>query len=310
MERLFSRLRQDGWSIGGLYAANTFGAVAGTIAATWLIVPVLGFRLTLIVLAAANVICAVGVLAGAARHEAQRPPVAVPMDGAPSGAPLLTTLFVTGLLGIGYEVLIVRVLSQVLENTVYTFASVLAVYLFGTALGAALYQVYAPRQRYRLVLTYLLQSLATACLIGVLVLWSSQSIYSSIRTHLGGDFAGSVVGELGLAYAIFLLPTLLMGATFSHLAQASRDRYGFGRALGVNTLGAALAPLLFGVLLLPLLGSKIALVLLSLAYLLLVPKLGWQQRWMPATVPLLAGLVLLLLPAQLRFITARQMRSS
>ncbi len=46
-------------------------------------------------------------------------------------------LAATGLLGIGYEVLVVRVLSQVTENTVYTFAMLLAVYLVGTALGAA-----------------------------------------------------------------------------------------------------------------------------------------------------------------------------
>jgi len=36
-------------------------------------------------------------------------------------------LAATGLLGIGYEVLVVRVLSQVAENTVYTFAILLAV---------------------------------------------------------------------------------------------------------------------------------------------------------------------------------------
>ena len=40
------------------------------------------------------------------------------------------------MLGIGYEVLVVRVLSQVTENTVYTFATLLAIYLLGTALGA------------------------------------------------------------------------------------------------------------------------------------------------------------------------------
>ena len=39
------------------------------------------------------------------------------------------------LLGIGYEVLVVRVLSEVAENTVYTFAMLLAVYLIGTAIG-------------------------------------------------------------------------------------------------------------------------------------------------------------------------------
>ena len=49
-------------------------------------------------------------------------------------------LALTGLLGIGYEVLVVRVLSQVTEDTVYTFAMLLAVYLVGSAAGAAGYQ--------------------------------------------------------------------------------------------------------------------------------------------------------------------------
>lgn len=42
MERLLSRLRHNGWSVGGLYAANTFGAVASTLVTTFLIVPQLG----------------------------------------------------------------------------------------------------------------------------------------------------------------------------------------------------------------------------------------------------------------------------
>src|SRR5439155_26621771 len=48
---------------------------------------------------------------------------------------LRIALAATGLLGIGYEVLVVRVLAQVAENTVYTFALLLAVYLVGTSIG-------------------------------------------------------------------------------------------------------------------------------------------------------------------------------
>ena len=48
---------------------------------------------------------------------------------------VLSRLALTGLLGIGYEVLVVRVLSQVTEDTVYTFAMLLAVYLVGTRGG-------------------------------------------------------------------------------------------------------------------------------------------------------------------------------
>ena len=64
MERLVSRLR-GGKVVGGLYAANTFGAVAGTMISTFWIAPALGFTATLLVLAAINALCAVGVLAGA-----------------------------------------------------------------------------------------------------------------------------------------------------------------------------------------------------------------------------------------------------
>jgi spermidine synthase len=179
---------------------------------------------------------------------------------------LLGAVFATGLLGIGYEVIVVRVISQVLENTVYTFASILSVYLLGTALGAALYQRYAPHGAFRALLAGLLQATRLACLLG-----AAESVYAHLRATLGGGFGASIAGELTVALTVFLLPTLAMAATFTHIAQAARDKTGLGVALGVNTLGAALAPLLFGVLLLPALGSKTTLILLSLGYLLLIP---------------------------------------
>src|SRR5262249_36817842 len=73
------------------------------------------------------------------------------------------TLFLTGLLGIGFEAIGVRVLAQVLENTVYTFASALSVYLLGTALGAALYQRFGRGRNFRILLTDLLCGLALCC---------------------------------------------------------------------------------------------------------------------------------------------------
>ena len=86
----------------------------------------------------------------------RRPRQTAPRAAAPDRARargVLSRLAVTGLLGIGYEVLVVRVLSQVTENTVYTFAMLLAVYLVGTAAGAAGYQRWLrrpPRSRTQL----------------------------------------------------------------------------------------------------------------------------------------------------------------
>ena len=83
------------------------------------------------------------------------------------------------------------------------------------------------------------------------------------------------------ASAVFLLPTILMGMTFSHLAQsACGKKGGLGRALSVNTVGAAIAPFFFGVVLLPAIGLKAALALVALGYLMLVPMPASRVQWM------------------------------
>jgi spermidine synthase len=303
MERLVSRLRRDGWSVGGLYAANTLGAVVGTLGSTLLLVPAVGLTVTLAVLALVNFLCAAGVYLGAARDEGRLARVRVEVPGLPSRRRLLSAVFATGLFGIGYEVVIIRAISQVLENTVYTFAAVLSVYLLATALGAALYQRFAPRTGFPEVLRGLLLATSVACLAGVALLWATDTLYAGVRTGLGGGFAGSIAGELAVAFAVFFLPATAMGAAFSHLAQGARDRDGFGVALGVNTIGAAMAPLVFGILLLPALGSKLVLVGLSLGYVLLAPGRPSPRRLAATALPGGVALALLLAPAQLRFVT-------
>ena len=211
-------------------------------------------------------------------------------------------LFATGLLGIGYEVLVVRLISQVLENTVYSFAAVLAVYLLGTAGGAAIYQRLASRRPTPDPLPRLLTSLAGSCLLGTILLWHSGALHRAVIDVFGKGTISSLFGEITLSAAILFLPTLIMGATFSHLAQKAEDgRIGFGKALGINTLGASLAPFLFGVVLLPQGGSNLALAAVTLGYLALVPLTG-RRFYIPALVPFLAALFIIFYPVPLRLV--------
>jgi len=76
MERLFARMRREQGVVGGLYAANTFGAMAGTLAATFWITPSLGFKSTQLILAGVNFICAGGMFLGA-RRDPESPPMVV-----------------------------------------------------------------------------------------------------------------------------------------------------------------------------------------------------------------------------------------
>ena len=218
-------------------------------------------------------------------------------------ARLSLVLFCTGLLGIGYEVLVVRVLSQVLENTIYSFAGVLSVYLFGTACRrGALPEICPPgslpagsgfiahRPFHRLF--------CGDCPIVV----GPFHLPGRAGESLGDGMWGSVLGEVALALVVFFLPTVCMGATFSHLAQgARRPEEGLGRALGVNTLGSALAPAFFGVLCLPALGAKTTLTLLALGYLCLALLWRPARRW-SALLPLGLALFLFFTPDHLRMV--------
>ncbi|MGM9480561.1 hypothetical protein ACS5PN_05140 [Roseateles sp. NT4] len=252
-----------------LYAANTLGAVAGVLATAFWLIPDWGLTRSAGWCVALNLGCAL--LAGSAlksQPAAELPP--------PTSKRPLVLLALTGVLGIAYEVLAVRVLSQVAEDTVYTFALLLAVYLAGSALGGAAFARWPGLRN----TSRLLQALAFSTLLGMAALWSAEAIKSWLQPE---TLAAALATEALLALAVFALPTLLMGALFCQLSgEACKEGIAFSRALGVNTLGAMLAAPLFGVALAPALGPKLALLLVAAGYLLLLPAWRSPGWWLPA----------------------------
>jgi spermidine synthase len=268
MERVLARAVGRGVALAALYAGNTAGGVLGVLAAAFWLVPSFGLARTAGVCALLNLACAAVAWRWGGDNTALREPtVQPPRAASPS---LLWLLAATGCLGIGYEVLVVRVLSQVTENTVYTFAMLLATYLVGTALGAAAWQRWGAGRSAQGARERLLQALAGACLLGLGALALAPQIKALALHLLGASLAGALAAEAALAALAFLPATVVMGALFSQLSKSVLAQgTGFGRALAVNTLGAALAPPLFGVVLLPALGAKAALLGVVAGYLLL-----------------------------------------
>jgi spermidine synthase len=181
---------------------------------------------------------------------------------------------------------VVRVLSQVAEDTVYTFAMLLAVYLVGSAAGAAFYsRRFAAHRDPARLRTQLLCAQAIACLVGGIALWEAGDLHHVALHAFGSGMPAALGCEALLAAAAFALPTFVMGMLFSHLCvQAREEGRSFGAALGFNTLGAAFAPPLFGVLAVPLIGPKFVLVGLVVGYLLLALPRAWRSPvlWLPA----------------------------
>jgi len=284
MERVTAQMRAEGRSIAAYYAANTFGAVIGVLSTAFWVIPKFGLMQTATICIALNLLCAAVSLAVFTENPKQAKPPFLPVSEDIRGT--LVRLAFTGLLGIGYEVLVVRVLSQVTEDTVYTYAILLAVYLVGSSLGAAAYQLWLLRLgNSRKIGDNLLCVLATACLIGTSSLWASEQFKAILLEGLDTSMAAAVSAEAMLAIAAFGLPTIAMGALFSHLsACASSAGISFGRSLGINTFGAAIAPMLFGVIITPVLGSKLTLLLITIGYLALTTNhaLLTPAVWIPA----------------------------
>ena len=308
MERVLAQTQADAYARGGarsvavLYAANTFGAVIGVVSTAFWLIPSLGLVRTSLLCAAFNVLCGFVALAVFPSMVSLAPASFAPNRGGPKTPGVLLRLALTGFLGIGYEVIVVRVLSQVSENTVYTYAMTLAVYLVGSAIGAGAYERwFARRQDQGTRGDVLIGGLVAACIVGTATLFKADRIVASALALFGHGATGSILAEAVPALCAFGPPTIVMGALFSHLCHDALDRgVSFGRALGVNTLGAAIAPPAFGVWMLPTFGPKGALVLIAAGYLVLTARRSWSKP--RSLVPALATLSLAVASPALTFV--------
>ncbi len=268
----------DGRGVGRLYAANTAGAVLGVVGTIHLALPWLG------IVGAAVGCAALGGAAAllAARTDARVEVAAAPSPEAPidldaSGDPdphvadeawvLHTVAFATGALGVGLEVVLLDVLGQVFDGTIYTFAAVLAVYLAGTWAGSAAYARLAPRARAgrpATVLAALLVSLA----LSVPLAAAAATKVPDLLAAWAPDDASTLhrsFAEGGGALVVFAVPTFLMGAAFAHLVGLLPHR-GVGRVYAANTAGGALAPFAFGLWAIDRFGYADALYLVAYGY--------------------------------------------
>jgi spermidine synthase len=295
MERALARLPGTrGGEVSFLYAINTAGAMLGVLACAFWLLPEHGLTRTALACAGANLLCAVLALLLLDGPPTSQGPL-TPHRTGPSD--LLPMLGLTGFLGIGYEVLVVRVLAQLTENTVYTFAILLAVYLFGTSFGAMMLRQLRLAGFEALTReTVLLRCTAIASLGGICVLGFADRMLGSWRAP-GDGFADKLIVEALLSVVVFLLPTMAMGALFARLGErAVEEGVGLGRALGANTFGAALAPPVLGLASIPLLGVRASLLVICGSYILLTLR-ARDGRWASAPAAAATALVAAFSPA-------------
>ena len=254
---LVRTLDEAGARLGELYAANTAGAMAGTLLGGFVLIELFGLRLTSYLAVALNLTAGLGALAlsrrweaGASSEEAQ-----AGRDGQPAGpeqAPagrgarpvrpevpgwfrprrraVLAATFVSGFVSLALEVLWTRMLAEGTGSSIYIFTTILAIFLFGIALGSFLYRRFSRPAGERLGTLGL-------CLAGVGVLAQATVV-------LGSGMVGHV--PFVVRTVVALLPaTILMGYAFplaGRLATPSAEAAGgsVGLLYAGNTGGSIL----------------------------------------------------------------------
>src|SRR3954454_8191672 len=150
--RHFTRSNEMGQAFGRLYMANTLGAVAGTIVAGLVLIEVFGLSGALRVGAACSAIAGIVALwlARAADREQQEPTTLSPETTALTSreaqrAPFpwlpFVVAFVSGLTSLGYQVTWTRLLASGTGGLTYVFTVILALFLIGIAVGAAIFNL-------------------------------------------------------------------------------------------------------------------------------------------------------------------------
>ena len=275
-----------GRHIGRLYAANTAGAIVGTMAAGLYLIPSLGIQRTFILTATINALVAAAALAlsavanrvvergivppgGVERSPDRTMDVAV-LDDRQLRA-ILAVFTVSGVVALAVEVVWFRVLTLFLRPTVYGFAVMLATVLAGIAIGSWLV---APRldRRAPWVTTLAVVELALGVSIVCSFAWLVRlpKVWAWLNPALSRIVGDYLVYPIS-AGLIAILPTmLLMGAAFPiglRLWAGSGRDPATARRIGVfyslNVAGSIVGSLLAGFVLLPRLGSQTSLVVLG-----------------------------------------------
>lgn len=140
--------RSAGATVGGLYAVNTFGAVAGSLLGSFVLMPAIGVRASNWVAVAINAALglsigllsrrkALDVRAGGPRHARAAAPLVEPVPPWARRAALFA-FACSGACAMAYEVVWSRALSMAIGSSLQAFALILVTFLVGIAGGSAL----------------------------------------------------------------------------------------------------------------------------------------------------------------------------
>lgn len=269
-----------GSSISVIYAINIIGASIGAFAAGFLLPKYLGY--TYSYLLAVIITCVVAMSAylysyfyssttSEIESKNENIKIATTSIGL-SSSTILILAFISGVITLGMEVLWTRMFSQVLHNSVYTFSTILIVFLVSLSLGSIVARVLITRIKQHV--TIILVLITCSCLLMAVTPYififatDNLSYFGSTK-----NWTQYVISVFALVTSVVMIPTIFLGTIFPYLIKiCESQQLTVGQIIGnlasINTIGAVIGSILAGFIFLEIYGLWTSIKLFSAIYLI------------------------------------------
>ena len=285
-----SRERHVGQRLGFAYAVNTAGGVVGVLVSGFWLPVVVGVQGAMLLAAALNLAAALAALVAARGLAAEREPRDSEAEARPTpggvALPFACVAAASGFGTLALEVLYTRLLGNVMDASVFSFALVLATFLVSLALGSALVSAIVDRLRSAWRLVALGASLGAVAILGSPWLLSLAWASAPQPRGFGGPL-GAAALLLPFSCLVMGPPALLVGSVLPATWRAAIDRVGdtgaiVGRLAGLNTLAGVIGSLVTGFVLIPALGASRGILVVAALYALVAAFACLQLAGSPA----------------------------
>jgi spermidine synthase len=306
--------------VGRLYAANTFGAVAGAFLAGFVLIPKLGVTMTVYIAASIDLLVAGTVVllwrAGGGESiliRARKPespdeilaevePIEI-VGITPATQKLALVVFaISGAAAMALEVLCTRTVGVVIGASTYSFTLILVTFLVGLAAGAGMIS-----RRIDLIADPVRALAWVEVLVGVLAMAGAMLadklpswVHATARAH-NVTTSSVYFTNFAIAAVVIFPSTLALGTVMPLVVRILSPHGGshagpiVGRAYAVNTIGAILGSFLGGFVVIPFIGVERGIQLASLSSILLGLLLAASRKDLRGPIGAIAGGALLLM---------------
>jgi predicted membrane-bound spermidine synthase len=262
-----------GLTSGLLYAANTAGAIAGTLATAFYLIPTFGIQRTAWIAAAINLVLALSAIVLQFLWQPAKSSPKTSSDQPRQVSLVLVLYTIAGGSALGYEVIWTQGIMQFLSTRAYAFTVVLATYLLGLTLGSWVMSFWCDRIRRPwtvfggLIAGAGITALASFAVFDVFLLEIQQFLSQWVLSQTHSLMAMKLTSFAIAAITFVLVPTLLLGAAYPLairlVARTQHVGEDAGRLTALNTIGGIVGTGVTGFVLIPQLGLVHSMTLLA-----------------------------------------------